>query len=87
MSARAALVCHRSTETGPITVEATYWDTTGQAREAEAELTPCGPLCIGVHTIARLDIEAVLRRSRRPSSLGTRTTSTAGPVAAGGADT
>ncbi|EFG74155.1 hypothetical protein HMPREF0591_5936 [Mycobacterium parascrofulaceum ATCC BAA-614] len=56
VSVVAALVCHRSTETGPITVEATYWDTTGQARQAEAELTPCGPLCIGVHTVVRVDV-------------------------------
>lgn len=56
MSARAALVCHRSIETGPITAEWTYWDTTGQARQAEAELTPCGPLCVEVHTVVRVDV-------------------------------
>lgn len=57
VSAVAALVCHRSNHAGPITVEFTYWDTTGQARQAEAELTPCGPLCMGVHSIVRVDIE------------------------------
>lgn len=51
---RAALVCHSSTQTGPVT-EWTYWDSNGQARQAEAKLTPCGPLCIGVHTVVRVD--------------------------------
>ncbi|MEE2853509.1 MAG: hypothetical protein VX424_12770 [Actinomycetota bacterium] len=64
MSVRAALVCYRRTQTGPITVEWTYWDTTGQARQAEAELTPCGPLCIGVHTVARVDLAAPALRPR-----------------------
>lgn len=57
VSAVAALVCHRSDHTGPITVEFTYWDNAGQARQAETELTPCGPLCVGVHSIVRVDIE------------------------------
>ena len=35
----------------------TYWDNAGQARQAETELTPCGPLCVGVHSIVRVDIE------------------------------
>lgn len=67
---RAALVCHRVTRTG-ITVEATYWDTTRQARQAEIELTPCGPLCSGLHTVARVP-DPTSQRSR------TRTTSPAG---------
>jgi hypothetical protein len=63
MSVRAALICYRSAQTGPpVTVEATYWDTTGQAREAEAELTPCGLLCIGVHSVVRLDLSPNPRR-------------------------
>lgn len=68
MSARAALVCHRSTQTGPITVEATYWDTTGQARQAEAELTPCGPLCIGVHSVVRVDVVPEPKAGRAPKT-------------------
>ncbi|MFA1705519.1 hypothetical protein ACDT10_21715 [Mycobacterium intracellulare] len=64
MSARAALVCHRSTQTGPITVEATYWDTIGQARQAEAELTPCGPWCVGVHSVVHVDLGAPARPRR-----------------------
>lgn len=65
MSARAALVCHRSTETGPITVEWTYWESTRQARQAEAELTPCGPLCIGVHSVVRLNRGPDRKRANR----------------------
>ncbi|WP_221043176.1 hypothetical protein [Mycobacterium senriense] len=57
MSVCAALVCHRSTDTGPVTVEATYWPNAGQARLAEAELTPCGPLCIGVHSLVVVRVE------------------------------
>lgn len=55
MTVLGVLVCHRGTQDGPITAEWTYWDTAGQARQARAELTPCGPLCIGVHSVARLD--------------------------------
>ena len=40
MSARAALVCYRQTESGPVSAEFTYWDTACQARQAAAELTP-----------------------------------------------
>lgn len=54
MSARAALVCHRSTQTGHIAVEWTWWNSIKEARQAEAELTLCGPLCIGVHSVVNL---------------------------------
>ena len=80
MSARAALVCHRSTATGPVTVEATYWDSVEQARQAEAELSPCSRLCVGVHSVVRVDPEPDLTRWPSP---GTRTTSTAGADGAG----
>lgn len=62
------LVCHRSTETGPVTVEATYWDSSGQALQAEAKLTSCGPLCIGVHSVVRVDV--VARAQGRPRAQG-----------------
>jgi hypothetical protein len=55
VSVRAALICYRDNRTGPVTVEGTYWDCREQARQAEAELTPCGPLCIGVHAVVSLD--------------------------------
>jgi hypothetical protein len=55
VSVRAALISYRGNRTGPITVEWTNWDSAGQARQAEAELIPCGPLCIGVHSVVRLD--------------------------------
>lgn len=48
------LVCHRGPSAG-YQAEWTYWDSREQARLAEAELTPCGPLCIGVHSAVRLD--------------------------------
>lgn len=73
------LVCHRGPSAG-YQAEWTYWDSIAQAREAEAELTPCGPLCGGVHSVARLDLEP--DRRRRPS-LRTRTTSTTGADGAG----
>lgn len=68
MSAVAVLVCHRCPPTGPITAEWTYWDSTGQARAAEAELTPCGPLCIGVHSVVRLDLEPQPRAGRKSAA-------------------
>lgn len=55
MSARAVLVCHPD-PSAAYSAEITYWDTTGQARQAEAELTPCGPLCIGVHSVVRVNV-------------------------------
>ncbi|BBY36822.1 hypothetical protein MMAN_09560 [Mycobacterium mantenii] len=69
----AVLVCHRRNYAGPIAVECTYWDTTGQARQAEAELTPCGPLCIGVHSVVRVDLQPAFTRGRWSR---TRTTGT-----------
>ena len=62
MTARAALVCYRSTEKGPITAEFTYWADVEEARQAETELTPCGALCAGIHTVACLDVEVQPRR-------------------------
>lgn len=59
---RAALICHRCRQTGSITVEWTYWDSRQQARQAEVELTPCGPLCIGLHSVVRLDSPPEPRR-------------------------
>ncbi|OBF05347.1 hypothetical protein A5775_24350 [Mycobacterium sp. 852002-10029_SCH5224772] len=64
MSVLAALICYRCTQTGPITVEWTYWESAGQARQAEAELTPCGPLCVGVHSVTRVDVVPEPRAGR-----------------------
>ncbi|OBK56321.1 hypothetical protein A5656_19685 [Mycobacterium gordonae] len=50
---RAALVCHRG-PSAAYQAEWTYWDCIEQAREAEAELTPCGPSCIEVHSAVRV---------------------------------
>lgn len=67
MSVRAALVCYRRTQIGPITVEWTYWESREQARQAEDQLTPCGPLCIGVHSVV-----CVPDPTHRPSRARTR---------------
>lgn len=62
-SRRAVLVCYRAgIQNGPGAGEFTYWDDADQARQAEAELTPCGPRCTGVHAIARLDLPPDPRR-------------------------
>jgi hypothetical protein len=45
-----ALLCYYRTAGGDVRVEWTYWPTREQAEEAERELTPCGPRCIGVHS-------------------------------------
>jgi hypothetical protein len=44
---RAALLCYHDDGS----CEWTYWDDRPQARQAEAELAPCGPDCIYVHSI------------------------------------
>jgi hypothetical protein len=61
VSVVAALVCHRSNHVGPVTVEWTFWDSVGQTREAESELTPCGEWCIGVHSVVTFDLVEVGR--------------------------
>lgn len=70
-SFHAVLVCHRDHPTRTLTAQWTYWDSVEEARQAEEELTPCGPHCIGVHTVVRVDVEAPPRVRR---SHGLRTT-------------
>jgi hypothetical protein len=48
---RYALVCHPAADTGR-NAEWTYWADRDEAQAACDELTPCGPHCAGVHTIA-----------------------------------
>ncbi|OBG00704.1 hypothetical protein A5773_04240 [Mycobacterium sp. 852014-52450_SCH5900713] len=48
---RYALICHDPEGRGA----ATYWDSREEARQAEAELAPCGPRCGGVHTVVDRD--------------------------------
>jgi hypothetical protein len=70
---RAALVCYHNPPSGPMSVEWTYWDSRKEARQAAAELTPCGPLCIGVHSAVRLDLMPEPRRRagrHRPLTAG-----------------
>lgn len=71
---RAVLVCHHSAESRPTpTSEFTYWTDAAEAREASVELAPCGPRCIGVHTVARVDATAPARsRPGRPRGLRPR---------------
>jgi hypothetical protein len=74
--ARAVLVCHPDPSVSG-SAEFTFWADVEEARQARDELTPCGPLCAGAHSVARLDLEPNPRcwlLSR------TRTTSTAGGV-------
>lgn len=59
---RFALICHDPEGRG---VQATYWDSREEARQAEAELTPCGPRCGGLHTIVDRDPPP-----RHPAALG-----------------
>ena len=50
-----ALICHHDPTTGPASVEVTRWDTRAEAEQASSECWPCGPRCIGVHTVVRVD--------------------------------
>ncbi|OBJ85545.1 hypothetical protein A9W97_19405 [Mycobacterium gordonae] len=62
---RAALVCHRANENGPITIEATYWADIAEARQAETELAhPCSTQCAGIHTVVSVDVSPP--RPRQP---------------------
>lgn len=72
-AAQAALICHRATKAGPITIEATYWDTVEQAGQAERELAPCSDLCVNVHTVVSVSLGAPARRGGRPTCEGVKT--------------
>lgn len=65
-AAHAVLVCHHDRPAHHPRAEWTYWHTVEQAREALAELTPCGRRCVGVHTVARINAtERALPRANR----------------------
>lgn len=51
MTGRAALLCYHDDGSA----EWTYWDSREQAHQAEAELAPCGPSCIYVHSVVCID--------------------------------
>jgi hypothetical protein len=52
-TAKAALICYHD-RAGP-GVEFTFWRSRAEAVAARDELTPCGPRCIGIHTVVGLD--------------------------------
>lgn len=81
-SVRAALICYRDALTGSGAVEWTCWNSAGQARQAEVELTPCGLQCIGVHSVVRLNLPRDPRRKavRRQPSTGRTGNAEAGEV-------
>ncbi|ULE35051.1 hypothetical protein [Mycobacterium sp. IDR2000157661] len=66
----AVLICYR-TQSGDFAAEWTYWVDVEEARQAQAELTPCGTLCIGVHSVVPVD-PTTKPSDGRPSS-STRT--------------
>jgi hypothetical protein len=74
MTVQGVLVCHRATESGPHNAEWTYWPTIEEARQAEEALTPCGPYCIGCHSVVSVDVGAP-PRVRRSHGLRNRKTS------------
>ena len=76
MNNRAALVCHPDPSVSG-GAEFTFWADAEEAWQAKIELTPCGPRCSGVHTVARVDLEP---NPRCWPLSRTRATSTAGRV-------
>jgi len=60
VSACAALICYHD----DTSIEVTYWHDRDQARQAEGELAPCGPQCIGVHAVVHLDVVEPRPRGR-----------------------
>lgn len=77
---RAALICYHNPPSGPLRGEWTYWDSREQARQDEAELTPCGLQCVGVHSVVRLDSPP---EPRRRASRGRPVTAGTGRIQAG----
>ncbi len=61
---RYALICHH--DSGRI--EFTRWSTCQEAEAALAELVPCGPKCIGAHTVVNVDPPPT--RPRHPAFSG-----------------
>lgn len=62
---RAALVCHRG-PSASYQAEWTYWDSIKQARQAESELTPCGPSCVGIHSAVSVEVSRPATRAPNP---------------------
>jgi hypothetical protein len=54
-SARYALICYHDPDTGPASIEVTRWPTRQEAQQVSKECFPCGPRCIGVHTVVYVD--------------------------------
>jgi hypothetical protein len=49
-----ALICYGD---GGRTASWTFWATVAEARQADAECTPCSKHCVGVHTIIEIPKE------------------------------
>jgi hypothetical protein len=80
---RAMLVCHPDPSMS-CSAEFSFWANVAEALHARAELTPSGPLCLGAHSVARLDLEP---DPRCWLSSRIRTKATADAIASNGADT
>lgn len=59
---RFALICHHNGRVAWPGIEVTRWDTRAQAQLAADELTPCGPRCIGAHTVVDVDTAPAPRK-------------------------
>jgi hypothetical protein len=60
---RGVLVCHRLDGRGnPIAPEWSYWRDLSEARQARAELPPCGPRCGGIHTCVEVAVPQYLSK-------------------------
>lgn len=77
---RAALVCYRD-HGRVVDAEWTIWNSREQAEQARAELAPCGPYCIGVHSIVAIGHETTGPLSRHREVARTRSRARAATVA------
>ena len=59
---RFALICHHNVGKAGPGIEVTRWPTRGMAMAAADELTPCGPRCIGAHTVVDVDTAPAPRK-------------------------
>jgi hypothetical protein len=50
-ASRFALICHHDDGNAWPGIEVTYWASRVQAMVARDALTPCGPRCVGAHTV------------------------------------
>lgn len=63
-----ALICYHNPDISGRSIEVTRWGTRAEAEQASAELAPCSPKCVGVHTIVAVTAQPAQRHQYMRSS-------------------